>query len=168
MQLRLVPHPLGCWVLLGLVGSGCNGPQASLPAAVRDKLQQVDNGDAAASAEGRMPRVSPTPGFTISMRDEWSVQQTVSDALRRIGSPAVPSLVRSLKSPDAAVRMRAADVLGRMGPDAKDAVPDLIEALGDDEATVRKMSIRALGQIGPGAAAAVPALIRILNEDVEP
>jgi HEAT repeat protein len=99
------------------------------------------------------------------MRDEWTMQQTVADALRRIGAAAVPDLIRSLNDNDPEMRWRAAEILGRMGPEAKEAVPDLIARIDDPELRVRKAAIRALGQIGPASSPAVPALIRVLRDE---
>jgi hypothetical protein len=95
---------------------------------------------------------------------EWTPQETAADALGRIGPPAVPSLIEALKSPDPEARLQAAQVLARMGSDAKEAVPDLIRLLDDPDERIRKAATRALGRIGPDAAAAVPALMRTLLE----
>jgi HEAT repeat protein len=95
---------------------------------------------------------------------EWTEQEAAADALGRIGAPAVPALVQTLDSPDAAVRLKAVDVLSHMGPDAHEAVPRLVKLLGDPDPTVRKAAARALGQIGPLAHDAVPALMHRLVE----
>jgi HEAT repeat protein len=71
---------------------------------------------------------------------------------------SVPSLVKSLKDPDANTRYYAAQSLGGFGAQAGSAVPDLTEALKDDVAMVRMGAAYALAEIGPPAAAARPAL----------
>lgn len=60
---------------------------------------------------------------------------------------AVPSLVEMFKDKDVAMRVAAAEILGDMGPVAKDAVPDLIAALNDEDAGVCNMVKVALGKI---------------------
>lgn len=95
---------------------------------------------------------------------EWDMPETAAQALGRIGEAAVPQLTLALSDPNPLVRKRAADVLARIGPDAKDAVPALIRSLGDRDEKVRKAATRALGEIGPGAAEAVPRLIEALRE----
>ena len=50
-------------------------------------------------------------------------------ALRRVGKPAVASLVPLLKDDKPEVRWQATVVLGAIGPDAKEAAPDLKAAL---------------------------------------
>lgn len=98
----------------------------------------------------------------IKPYSEWSEQEAAADALGRIGTAAVPSLVEALHSPDPAIRQKAAEVLGRMGPDAKDAVPHLVRLLDDPDEHVRKTVTRTIGRIGPPAQDAVPALVRTL------
>jgi hypothetical protein len=105
-----------------------------------------------------------TAEFPIKPFQEWDMPETAAHALGRIGEAAVPQLTQALSDPNPLVRKRAADVLARIGPDAKDAVPALIRALGDRDEQVRKAATRALGEIGPGAAEAVPRLIEALRE----
>ncbi len=94
--------------------------------------------------------------------DQWSDQDAAEHALGRIGAVAVPMLVEALRSPDAAIRQRAVEVLGRMGSEAASAVPALIPLLDDANPDVRRSAARTLGLIGPGAKDAVPSLIRNL------
>ena len=61
-------------------------------------------------------------------------------------------------------RAQAANVLGRIGPDAQAAVPDLVRALYDPDLEVRKAATRALGQIGPAAEEAVAPLLEIIEQ----
>lgn len=100
--------------------------------------------------------------------EERTEQQVAAEALSRIGPPAVPELILALQSSDPHVRREAADVLSRLGPDAKDAVPDLIRLLDDEDLVTRKMAAKALGRIGPDAAPAVPALMRTLLQSPAP
>ena len=93
---------------------------------------------------------------------QWTEQDVAADALGRIGAAAVPALIEALRSSDAAVRLKAVEVLGRMGPDAKDAVPDLVRLLDDPEEPIRRAATRTLGRIGPPAQEAVPAIVRTL------
>jgi HEAT repeat protein len=95
---------------------------------------------------------------------EWTEQEAAADALGRIGAPAVPALIETLANPDATLRLKAVEVLARMGPEAQEAVPRLVELLNDSDPAVRKAATRALGQIGPLAHDAVPALMQRLVE----
>jgi hypothetical protein len=104
----------------------------------------------------------PARSVPLKPLEHLTEQETAADALGRIGAPAVPALMEALQSSDVQVRVKAADVLGRMGPDANDAVPELIRLLDDPDERVRKTATRALGRIGPSAQAAVPALMRSL------
>jgi HEAT repeat protein len=104
----------------------------------------------------------PARSVPLKPLEHLTEQETAADALGRIGAPAVPALMEALQSSDVQVRVKAADVLGRMGPDANDAVPALIRLLDDPDERVRKTATRALGRIGPSAKAAVPVLMRSL------
>jgi HEAT repeat protein len=70
-----------------------------------------------------------------------------------------------LKSPDRDQRMKAADALFAIGPEAKAAVPALAAALKDADRVVREVSALALRRLGPEAKAAVPALVEVLRQD---
>lgn len=94
--------------------------------------------------------------------NQWTEQEVAADAIARIGAAAVPELRRSLRSPDPQVRLKAIDVLARVGSDAEPAVPDLVQLLDDEDPRVRRAAARTLGRIGPAAAEAVPALMRSL------
>jgi hypothetical protein len=105
----------------------------------------------------------------VVIRDkrEWDLQEAAARSLGKIGAAAVPELTKDLNDRDPEVRERAADVLARIGPAAKQAVPDLIAALEDDDEAVRRSAAIALGQIGPAAADAVPALMRAMKEPAD-
>jgi HEAT repeats len=128
---------LGCSVA---ILSGCNGEPsmdtAKLPPPVNVQLATttVDNSQAAAS-----------------------------NALGRIGEPAVEALIQSLADPDPAVRLQTCHALAYMGLQARNAVPALTHALGDPEEGIRQAAAAALGQIGAPAAPAIPALMQMLR-----
>lgn len=63
-------------------------------------------------------------------------------------STDVKTYVKKLKDRDAGERLKAAEVLGRYGPDARSAIPDLAGALRDQDEGVRKAAAEALQQIG--------------------
>jgi HEAT repeat protein len=98
----------------------------------------------------------------------WTVKETASDALGRIGEAAVPSLIQALSHPDPEVREQAARSLAVIGPKSVAAVPELIRLLDDESEPVRRQAARALGQVGPAAKAAIPALIRQLERKEPP
>jgi hypothetical protein len=121
------------------------------------------------STSGQMPRpiydynVAPAQ-YALKPLEQWTEQEAAAEALGRIGPPAIPQLIELLKSPNPDVRLIAAQVLARMGSDAKEAVPTLIPLLKDPDERVRKAATRTLGRIGPDAAAAVPELMQALVE----
>jgi HEAT repeat protein len=68
-------------------------------------------------------------------------------ALVKIGKPAVAELADALKDPELFVRIRAADLLGLIGPDAADAVPQLTDATEDPDKGVSRAASEALKKI---------------------
>jgi len=125
------------------------------------------------STAGQSPRpiydynVAPAQ-YSLKPLEQWTEQEAAAEALGRIGPPAIPQLIELLKSPDPEVRLIAAQVLARMGSDAKEAVPPLIPLLNDPDERIRKAAARTLGRIGPDAAAAVPELMQALVEQAAP
>jgi len=62
------------------------------------------------------------------------------------------------------VRVAAAQVLGDLGPAARNAVPALVEALRDRDPTLRRNAAFALGKIRAKPALVVPALAGLLSD----
>jgi hypothetical protein len=77
------------------------------------------------------------------------------------------TLVAALQEADPAVRRRAAEALGRVGPPADAVVIALVERLGDSDELVRGSAAEALGGMGLAAQPAVPALIEALQDREE-
>jgi HEAT repeat protein len=100
--------------------------------------------------------------YSLKPLEKWTEQEAAADALGRIGPSAVPQLIEALRSRDSEARLQAAQVLARMGSDAKEAVPDLVRLLEDPDERIRKAATRTLGRIGPDAAEAVPVLMQKL------
>jgi len=72
------------------------------------------------------------------------------DALRKIGRPAVPLLIETLKDESDSVRGAAAPVLGDIGDSA--AIEPLASALNDEAESVRFQAAIALSKFGDGRA----------------
>ena len=100
----------------------------------------------------------------VKSRDEWDVSEIVTDSLGRIGSAAVQPVLDKLGDADPKVRVQAARILAKIGPDASAAVEDLTALLKDDDENVRKAAARALGQIGPAAENSVEALLDMMSK----
>src|SRR5947207_8043975 len=66
--------------------------------------------------------------------------------------PVLPELIEWLKAGGVYTRVRSAELLGRMGPSAKEAVPALKPLLGDENPRVRAVAAVALRKIESTAA----------------
>lgn len=75
-------------------------------------------------------------------------------ALGKMGTEAIPTLVKMLEDKDPKVKTMACESLGGFGVEAKAAIPDLI--LGFRDAALREKAVEALAKIGVGA---VPSLV---------
>lgn len=95
---------------------------------------------------------------------ESEIRNQAMDALVQHGARAVPRIIPLLSEQNAALRNRAAQVLGRMGAEAKEAVPALVGRLkARDEAMVVSV-LGAIGQIGEAAGEAVPELTAMIRD----
>ncbi len=98
-------------------------------------------------------------------------------ALQSLGDsakPAVPDVARALSDESPFVRRNAADLLGRLGPNAREALPALLGALRTNDIRTADDGIRqfqseavasALAKLAPVLPEIVPALIKMLRED---
>ncbi|RKY29568.1 MAG: hypothetical protein DRP68_07185, partial [Candidatus Omnitrophota bacterium] len=106
----------------------------------------------------------------VLIKDEsWDVRYTSAYVLIRIGSPAVPYLIKVLKDKEKFVRQVTAGVLGEIG--AQEAVPYLIGRLKDEDEFVRLAAAKALEKIGSQEIAShlretiIEALIETLKDE---
>lgn len=83
------------------------------------------------------------------------------------GGKPIDFWVKSLDSPDAALRQKAARKLGNVGTLHEGALPSLIKALKDPEPLVRREAILAVAKFGPEAKQAIPALQQLQRNDEE-
>ena len=89
------------------------------------------------------------------------IQERVTEALGRIGEPALTSLLTMLADENRALRVSATVALGEVG--GKAAVGSLIEALNDEDKEVRAEAANALGKIRDKRA--VAPLVALLSDN---
>jgi len=83
-----------------------------------------------------------------ALKDEnYDVREAATQALGRIGKPAVEPLIVALRDEDWRTRCRAADALGEIG-DARAVQPLIAAALQDRNRRVQEDATQALGKIG--------------------
>jgi HEAT repeat protein len=98
-----------------------------------------------------------------------ATQEESLRALSEGGSSAVPVLVALLNDKSAGswgsaeVRWRAADILGRLGPEGKEATPALMEALSDKDMHVRTVVAGSLAALGQPPPEAIPHLVTVVE-----
>jgi HEAT repeat protein len=87
-----------------------------------------------------------------------------SEALKKVGAPAVDPLRAQLKVKIPAVRFWVAQTLGAIGPDAAGAADDLLESMQDEDAEVRYKAVYAVGRVGVKTDRATAGLLKALED----
>jgi HEAT repeat protein len=97
----------------------------------------------------------------------WPIRALAMDALVALGPiEGVPAAIAgSLDEETMEMRQRAADSLGKLGPDAAWTTPQVMELFSDSEAGPRRAAINAVGQMAPDSAQAIPGLINLLSHE---
>jgi hypothetical protein len=85
--------------------------------------------------------------FELLITEKRAFEAVVSETFVRLGKDAVPVLVYQLANPRADVRQWAANLLGELGPVARDAIPSLSDALRDADESVREAARNSLEKV---------------------
>ncbi|HET9370577.1 MAG TPA: PQQ-binding-like beta-propeller repeat protein [Vicinamibacterales bacterium] len=138
------------------------------PEAVRDWESRLLDADlkVRVSAEAALvkggPRALPLLKRLLDTENE-DLQAATFEVLRRIGPPAVLTLVESLRSDQVSIRRNAIDHLIDLAPHTEGYQAALRRALRDDDAMVAGDAARALGALGVRATPSVGALVDTLS-----
>lgn len=101
----------------------------------------------------------------LELSQDETLRTGASEALGKIGPPALPMLQRYLQHPDAATRRYAARSIALMGKQAQPAVRTLIAALNDPDPPVRVTICESLYTTTAAPDAYIPQLIELLTCD---
>jgi HEAT repeat protein len=82
----------------------------------------------------------------------------IRNRMPSFGARAVPALIAGLENKDSWTRTNSANILGEIGPPAKEAIHALVIALDDDYDDCRFRAVQALGKIGDLDPMVMPAL----------
>ncbi|MBN1679568.1 MAG: HEAT repeat domain-containing protein [Anaerolineae bacterium] len=135
------------------------GEKAAIPALIR-LLRDADTRvrDAAVYALGRLKAAAAVPGLLEVLRSgrpgpfgNALNNPVIAEALREIGTPAVPVLLDALSDQDWRVRLQVIETLGSIR--AAEAAPMLTGMLHDAEWRVRWRAAEALGKLNATGAA---------------
>ena len=134
------------------IGSGARSAISLLAESLRDGPPELRFAVARAlwKIEGRPERVVPTLIAIIASKGN-AEKAAGRDASER-------------ESPDCGPPAYAAELLGRIGPEARQAVPALIEAVKAPDPVLCACAVEALGKIGPDAKQAIPAIVERLGD----
>jgi HEAT repeat protein len=140
---------------LGLIGE-----KQAVPAMI-PFLKDADLREAAVTSLGQIADARAVePIVSTLLVTDKRYRNAAILALRRIGLPAFPALVRELKSTQVLMRRGAADAL--VGSDSASVNSPLMASLSDPDSEVRSSAALALGW--GGNTAAVPALVTALSD----
>lgn len=99
------------------------------------------------------------PGLISSLgTSNKKMTDEVAEALARIGSAAVPSVVKATTDSDIRVQADALYVLRKIGPITPEVVPAIAAALSGPNRDLCQIAAFQLEELGPDAADAIPAL----------
>lgn len=124
---------------------------------VEASMRRDDDRTAAATVLSWLGRDALEP--LVSLLGDEVLQPVIADGIVAIGADAVAPLIDQLASPVAAVRIAAADLLGRIGD--RRATAPLVNALDDAEADAAATAAAALA--GLGDAAALDGLVGVMG-----
>ncbi|MCM8794672.1 MAG: HEAT repeat domain-containing protein [Candidatus Omnitrophica bacterium] len=144
---------------------------AHIQALIRDlgsKNPQLRREAAVALTRIGPPAKEAVPALIRNLDDENAlVRQNSIDALGEIrvnGAGLIPALIRRLKEDEEYLnRLKAAEVLGKFGKEAREAAPALLEAVKDEKAIVRGFVVEAIGTVVEPKEA-VKALVKALED----
>ena len=112
-----------------------------------------------------LARALGDPQASVRLRVIFSLNRMNLDGLA--GTELTPLLVRNLSSPEAFVRVVAAEKLGEMKSDPNTVVPVLTGMLDNGLQVDRFAAARALGMYGSQARPAIPELTKVFGETNE-
>ena len=170
---RSLGDPRSGWRFEAARALGNIGPAAG--EAVPELAKVLNDGDrllrwAATLALGQIgPAAQPAVPALIRLAGADTLPDVRAEACESLGIignlSAVQVLTKALTDNAEEVRSRAAEALGRLGPEAEGAVPALALALQDADPHTRARVAQALACMAPRVKAAVPALSRALSDD---
>lgn len=99
---------------------------------------------------------------------EPEIHKQAVKSLADAGPRAVTKVIPLLGEENSLIRNRAAEVLGRMGPQGREGVPALVGLLKKRNDRDMEPALRAIAQIGPEAGAAVPDLVELIRDKKRP
>ncbi|MHC5012427.1 MAG: HEAT repeat domain-containing protein, partial [Planctomycetota bacterium] len=106
------------------------------------------------------------PALIQALGDEVdSVRFYASDALAKIGPPAVPALIRAAEHGDARTRPRAIEALAGGGVATREALPLLLRALRGEDSALREAAVSALAGVRPTSQTIVSALVEVVGQE---
>lgn len=92
-----------------------------------------------------------------------AVQVAALEGIAQGGPVCMPELARQMRSSDKCLRLRALELAGTLGPQAREAIPELVAALNENGREVAPVALEALGRMGADAVYAVPAMIEAIR-----
>lgn len=134
----------------------CSHPDAAVhTAAIRYRLVVTDY-------DANVVRSSKPALLRALAESRDAVRNEAALTLIEIGDSSVPQVTEQLQSVQPMVRLKACDILGRIGPSAASAVPKLLPRLQDEDELVVRAAATALGNIHAEPGTVLPALLKLL------
>lgn len=159
-----------CFMLLKLCNSESRNAVPYLICALADPEKNIQI--MAAQILGNIGHKAKLAIFEIDNAIEKSTdpdfKKVLEDTKAKIASDVAGSFsdaIKELKHTNPRTRRYCAELIGSLGPKARNAIPFLAEHLKDPDASVRMAAVSALGKIGAASITVIPALCDIFTYD---
>ena len=151
LLVQIQDKPLSYWVSQATRDRGPDDLEQTVSAlglalGMDDPMVKVAAADALAVLGPKAAKAVPALLAQFGHEFPW-VRVSCQAAVGSVGKAAVPSLIETLENNTGGPRIRAAFVLGGIGPDAKSAVPALVRTMEKESPAMQVRIAGVLGQI---------------------
>jgi HEAT repeat protein len=116
---------------------------------------------------GAHPRALHWLVSLLDQRSHYCEAVYVLGSKREKALPVLPEVIAQVRGPDRASQLSALEVLGCMGPCAREALPALRQAARHNNKEVREKALRAVGEVGKAAPTEAVAILTAALQDAE-
>jgi HEAT repeat protein len=146
------------------------GPEAKTSVPALSRMLEAKDVKLRLAAAAALVQISPeTAGLaevlgTALQQNPGPFQNISQKALRELGAKSVPVLMKAADDPSPLARRQSIEIMGSIGPQAREAVPLVAAKLKDADESVRRAAAEALRDMVPESKAAAPELRAALND----
>ncbi|MDF1663097.1 MAG: HEAT repeat domain-containing protein [Planctomycetota bacterium] len=111
------------------------------------------------------PAFLPKLAKVLDFQGVENVGWYAARALSRIGKPALPFLIGTLRTGSPRARRHTLQALRDLGPISLPALPIIEDSLADPDRKIRNAALSALGELGPPAIRTIPKILELIKTE---